>query len=106
MTVHTHGIEKAAKADSEKLPDVSGTKITYAGGVECQITVTERRNDEPTITAGAIGHGRRPHRRVRERAGQAAPAVQAGRGRGLGDPARARHRGRLRLGGPDLLRRT
>ncbi len=53
MTVHTHGIEKAAKADSEKLPDVNGTKITYAGGVECQITVTERRNDEPTITAGA-----------------------------------------------------
>ncbi len=53
MTVHTHGIEKTARADSEKLPDINGTKITYAGGVECQITVTERRNDEPTITAGA-----------------------------------------------------
>lgn len=53
MTVHTHGIEKQARADSEKLPDISGTKITYAGGVECQISVMERRNDEPTITAGA-----------------------------------------------------
>jgi hypothetical protein len=53
MTVHCHGIEKSAKADSEKLPDITGTKITYAGGVECQITVTERRNDEPTISAGA-----------------------------------------------------
>ena len=38
----THSIEKTAKADSEKLPDINGTKITYAGGVECQITVMER----------------------------------------------------------------
>jgi len=48
-----HGIEKTAKADSEKLPDISGTKITYAGGVECQVTVTQRHNSEPTVAAGA-----------------------------------------------------
>ena len=49
----THSIEKTAKADSEKLPDINGTKITYAGGVECQITVMERTNAEPTVGAGA-----------------------------------------------------
>ncbi|MCL5942138.1 MAG: hypothetical protein M1325_01185 [Actinobacteria bacterium] len=53
MTVHTHKIRKSARAESEKLPDITGTKITYAGGVECQIEVTQRRNDEPTISAGS-----------------------------------------------------
>ena len=53
MTVHTHSIEKSAKASVEKLPDTTGTQITYAGGVECQIVVGQRRNDEPTIEAGA-----------------------------------------------------
>ena len=53
MTVHTHSIEKTARADTEKLPDINGNKIAYAGGVECAYSVMERRNDEPTITAGA-----------------------------------------------------
>lgn len=53
MTVHTHKLRKSAKAQNEKLPDINGTQITYAGGVECEIEVTQRRNDEPTITAGS-----------------------------------------------------
>ena len=53
MTTHTHRIRKSARADSEKLPDVTGQKITYAGGVECQVEVMQRMNSEPTVTAGA-----------------------------------------------------
>lgn len=53
MTTHVHKIKKTAKADSEKLPDIGGTKITYAGGVECTVEVTQRQNSEPTVSAGA-----------------------------------------------------
>lgn len=53
MTTHTHKIRKSAKADSEKLPDIAGTKITYAGGTECTVEVTQRTNEEPTVTAGS-----------------------------------------------------
>lgn len=54
MTVHTHKVRKTAKAQNEKLPDINGTQITYAGGTECEIEVTQRRNDEPTIGAGSL----------------------------------------------------
>jgi hypothetical protein len=50
-----HGIRKTSKATVEKLPDVSGTNITYAGGVEDTVEVTERQNSEPTVAAGASG---------------------------------------------------
>jgi len=53
MTTHTHKIRKTAKADSEKLPDISGTKITYAGGTECGVEITQRMNEEPTVSAGS-----------------------------------------------------
>ncbi len=50
-----HHIKKNAKANTEKLPDVTGVNITYAGGTECTIEVTERVTTEPTVTAGADG---------------------------------------------------
>ncbi len=53
MATHVHKIVKTARADTEKLPDISGTKIVYAGGVECTIEVTQRTNNEPTVTAGS-----------------------------------------------------
>ncbi|MBN1630482.1 MAG: hypothetical protein JW990_12005 [Thermoleophilia bacterium] len=53
MTTHTHKIRKTAKADSEKLPDISGTKITYAGGTECTVEVTQRMDSEPSVSAGS-----------------------------------------------------
>ncbi len=53
MAVNTHKIRKSSRAQNEKLPDITGAQITYAGGVECEIEVTQRRNDEPTITAGS-----------------------------------------------------
>ena len=80
MTVTPMASRRPPRPTAEKLPDINGTKITYAGGVECQITVMERRNDEPTITAGATRHRGRPHRRLRERERQAPAAVQAGWG--------------------------
>ena len=53
MATHTHKIRKTAKADSEKLPDISGTKITYAVGTECSVEVTQRMSEEPTVSAGS-----------------------------------------------------
>jgi hypothetical protein len=53
MSNHIHKIRKTARADSEKLPDVTGTKITYAGGTECTVDITERTNSEPTVAAGS-----------------------------------------------------
>ncbi|MBN1320733.1 MAG: hypothetical protein JXA87_07830 [Thermoleophilia bacterium] len=53
MATHTHKIRKTAKADSEKLPDIYGTKITYAGGTECTVEVTQRMSEEPSVTAGS-----------------------------------------------------
>jgi len=50
-----HGIRKTSKATVEKLPDVSGTPITYAGAVEDTVEVTERTNSEPSVAAGATG---------------------------------------------------
>ena len=89
----THSIEKTAKADSEKLPDINGTKITYAGGVECQVTVMER-SARSHLTAGAMS----PWEAAREsaRADDQDPApVQAGWRHSLGNrprsyPSRAR----------------
>lgn len=50
-----HGVRKTSKASVEKLPDISGTPITYAGNTENTIEVTERVNSEPTVAAGASG---------------------------------------------------
>ena len=95
----THSIEKTAKADSEKLPDINGTKITYAGGVECQITVMERTNAEPTVTSRGHVYRRWPLRRLRvadaprscrSTSWMAAVVWETTHG--------PRHRGRLRLG--------
>jgi hypothetical protein len=51
MTSYTHKIRKTAKSDEEKLPDISGVKRTYAGGVDCQVEITSRQDSEPTIEA-------------------------------------------------------
>lgn len=50
-----HKIRKSAKANTEKLPDITGTKITYAGSTDCTVEVMERVTAEPTITAGSNG---------------------------------------------------
>ncbi|MBN1630658.1 MAG: hypothetical protein JW990_12905 [Thermoleophilia bacterium] len=50
-----HGIRKTAKASVEKLPDVSGTPVTYAGNTDKTTEVTERVNTEPTVEAGSSG---------------------------------------------------
>jgi hypothetical protein len=52
---HIHKVRKSAKATSEKLPDISGTNITYAGSTECTVEVTSRDGSEPTVTAGSAG---------------------------------------------------
>jgi len=48
-----HRIRKSARADTEKLPDITGTKIVYAGGVECGVEIMERVTAEPTVAAGS-----------------------------------------------------
>ena len=50
-----HGLEHAAKVNTEKLPDITGTMITYASGVEITHTTTDRVTSEPTVTAGSTG---------------------------------------------------
>jgi len=51
--MHIHKIKKSAKAQTEKLPDNSGTIILYAGAPEATVDVTYRDTSEPTITAGS-----------------------------------------------------
>ncbi len=53
MTVNTHKIRKDARANSEDLPDISGTNITYAGSTVATVEIMQRRNDEPTVEAGS-----------------------------------------------------
>ena len=53
MTMHVHTIDKTAKANTEKLPDISGENIQYAGAVDCTVDVMSRENAEPTVTAGS-----------------------------------------------------
>ena len=50
-----HGVRKTSKASVEKLPDIGGTPITYAGAVEDTIEVTERMGAEPSVAAGSSG---------------------------------------------------
>lgn len=50
-----HHITKTAKATTEKLPDIAGDVITYAGATECTVEVVERVGAEPSVTAGADG---------------------------------------------------
>jgi hypothetical protein len=50
-----HGVRKTSKASVEKLPDINGTPITYAGAVEDTIEVTERMGSEPSVAAGSMG---------------------------------------------------
>lgn len=52
MAVHTHEITKSSRSQEETLPDINGDPIVYAGNVQSEISVKQRRNDEPTITAG------------------------------------------------------
>jgi hypothetical protein len=49
MTVHTHKIRKSGRTSNEKLPDISGTMITYAGSVDLEVEITQRQNSEPTL---------------------------------------------------------
>jgi hypothetical protein len=49
----THRIRKTARADTEKLPDITGEKIVYAGGTECNVEIMSRQGSEPTIEAGS-----------------------------------------------------
>lgn len=53
MTTHIHGVSKTAKATTEKLPDINGDNVQYAGATDCTVEVTQRENAEPTITAGS-----------------------------------------------------
>lgn len=61
MAVHTHGIEKTGRTSSEKLPDINGTPITYAGNVDLNIRIMQRQNSEPTLSnfGEAVTHGGR-----------------------------------------------
>lgn len=52
MAVHTHEITKNVRSQEETLPDINGNPIVYAGNVQAEINVMQRRNDEPTLTAG------------------------------------------------------
>ena len=51
--MHIHKIKKSVKAQTEKLPDNSGTIIMYSGAPEATVDVTYRETSEPTLTAGA-----------------------------------------------------
>ena len=53
MTTHIHTISKTAKATTEKLPDISGDNIKYAGATDCTVDIMHRENSEPTVTAGS-----------------------------------------------------
>jgi hypothetical protein len=53
MTMHIHTVTKQAKANTEKLPDINGDNIQYAGSVDCTVDVMYRENAEPTVTAGS-----------------------------------------------------
>ena len=53
MAVHTHEISKTVRSQEETLPDINGNPIVYAGNVQAEINVKQRRNDEPTLTAGS-----------------------------------------------------
>jgi urease alpha subunit len=53
MTTHIHTVSKTAKATTEKLPDIGGTNIQYAGAVDCTVDIMHRENAEPTVTAGS-----------------------------------------------------
>ena len=87
-----HGIEKSAKADSEKLPDISGTKITYAGGVECQV---DRHGapggSEPTVAAGAEPRSVATAASARAQQAEILPQYKLDGASRLGDHPRAGH---------------
>jgi hypothetical protein len=51
--MHIHTIVKQAKANTEKLPDITGVNIRYAGQVDCTIDIMYRDNAEPTVTAAS-----------------------------------------------------
>jgi hypothetical protein len=53
MTMHIHTIDKTAKANTEKLPDINGDNIQYAGAVDCTVDIMSRENAEPSVTAGS-----------------------------------------------------
>ena len=50
--MHIHKIKKTVKATTEKLPDIMGTVILYAGAPEADVDVTYRDTAEPTLVAG------------------------------------------------------
>ena len=50
--MHIHDISKSADAETELLPDITGTIIIYAGAPKAQVDVTYRDTHEATITAG------------------------------------------------------
>ena len=50
-----HGLEHSAKVNTEKLPDISGTMITYSSGVEITHTTVDRETSAPSVTAGGTG---------------------------------------------------
>jgi hypothetical protein len=51
--MHIHDISKSADAETELLPDITGTIIIYAGAPKAQVDVTYRDTHEATITAGS-----------------------------------------------------
>lgn len=51
--MHIHTIDKSAKANTEKLPDITGNNIRYAGQVDCTVDIMYRDNAEPTVTAAS-----------------------------------------------------
>lgn len=50
MAVHTHKVRKSGRTTNEKLPDINGNMITYAGSVDLEIEITQRQNSEPTLS--------------------------------------------------------
>lgn len=50
MAVHTHKITKTGRSNIERLPDNTGSLISYVGVGELEIEVEQRRNDEPTLS--------------------------------------------------------
>ena len=53
MTMHIHTVDKTAKANTEKLPDIFGDNVQYAGAVDLTVDIMSRANEEAIVTAGS-----------------------------------------------------
>ena len=53
MASHIHEIRKSARSNVEKLPDITGVIITYAGEGELELEAMERYDAEQDVSTGA-----------------------------------------------------